>query len=91
MPMWLKAKVQAVLREELMLIDAEKYLAFLDELVKKAQVNVWEYEEFHEDRLADIPSMNPMDSFLYGVASGKLQQLEYLRDMVEARKEELGE
>ena len=74
-----------------MLIDAEKYLAFLDELVKKAQVNVWEYEEFHEDRLAHIPSMEPTDSFLYGVASGKLQQLEYLRDMVEAREKELGE
>ena len=91
MPMWLKAEIQKVLREKLMVIDTEKFLAFLDELISKAQINVWEYEEFHEDKLAHIPSMNPLDSFLYGVASGKLDQLEYLRMMVESRMEELGE
>jgi hypothetical protein len=74
-----------------MIIDAEKYLAFLDGLITKAQVNVLEYEEFHEDRLANIPAMDPMDSFLYGVASGKLDQLEYLRMLMETRMQELGD
>lgn len=74
-----------------MIIDGDKFLAFLDELIGKAQVNVYDYEEFYQDRLANIPKMQPMDAFLYGVASGKLDQLEYLRTLVETRIEELGE
>ena len=74
-----------------MLIDAKKYLDLLDDLIEQAQSNVWEYEEFHENKLANIPAMSSMDAFLYGVASGKLQQLEYLRLQVEARLEQLGE
>lgn len=73
-----------------MLIDSDKYLDLLDDLIEQAKINVWEYEEFHEDKLANIPNLNPMDSFLYGIASGKLQQLEYLKQMVESRVEELG-
>jgi hypothetical protein len=72
-------------------IDSEKYLIFLEELIEKARVNVLDYEEVYEDHLANIPKLPPLDAFLYGVASGKLQQLEYLRDMVEAREKELGE
>lgn len=75
-----------------MLIDGEKLLVFLEELIEQAQLNVWDYEEFHgKTKLANIPAMASIDSFLYGVASGKLQQLEYLKQMVEARIEELGE
>jgi hypothetical protein len=74
-----------------MIIDGEKFLAFLDDLISKAQVNVFDYEEFYEDRLANIPEMQPTDAFLYGVASGKLDQLDYLRQLVESRMEELGE
>lgn len=73
------------------LLNSEKFLAFLESLIDQAQGNVWEYEDFHENRLANIPAMDPMDSFLYGVASGKLQQLEYLKQLVETRMEELGE
>ena len=72
-----------------MIIKGEEFLAFLDQLVDQAQINVWDYEEFHEDRLANIRDMNPMDSFLYGIATGKLQQVEYLRDMVAERIKEL--
>ena len=74
-----------------MLIDGEKFLIFLDDLLEQAEVNIADYEEFHGDRLAHIPSMAPMDAFLYGVASGKLQQLEYIKQLVEARTGELGE
>lgn len=71
-----------------MIINGTEFLAFLDQLVDQAQINVWEYEEFHEDRLADIRSMPALDAFLYGIASGKLQVLEDLRTMV---KERIGE
>jgi hypothetical protein len=72
-----------------MVIKGEEFLAFLDQLIDQAQINVWEYEEFYEDKLAHIPSMSPIDSFLYGIASGKLQILEDLKTMVEERIKEL--
>jgi hypothetical protein len=58
------------------------FLEYLDDLVDKAQVNVSEYESFHDKRLADIRNMAPTDSFLYGVASGKLDAIKNLRDLV---------
>ena len=67
-----------------MLIDGEKLLDFIDELIKQAQVNVADYEEFHGDKLADIPRLPPLDAFLYGVASGKLDQLVYIAQLFEA-------
>ena len=74
-----------------MLIDGDKFLIFLEELIEQAQANVWDYEEIHGNKLANIPGMDSMDAFLYGVASGKLQQAEYMQQLVETRMEELGE
>lgn len=73
-----------------MWVDHEKYLDFIDGLIDKAKANVSDYEHFHGERLAHIPSMHPMDSFLYGVASGKLDQLVYLRSLFEALEETEG-
>ena len=53
-----------------MLIDAEKFLDFLENIIQQTQSNVYEYEDFHGNHLAHIPSMDPMDAFLYGIASG---------------------
>lgn len=66
-----------------MLVKSKKLLEFISTLIEQAQTNVYEYEEFYEDRLADIRRMQPMDAFLYGVASGKLQQLEYIKQLIE--------
>lgn len=74
-----------------MIVDGKKLLFFLEDLANQARSNVLEYEEFHGNNLANIKIMNPMDSFLYGVASGKLQQIQYLQDLIEARMEEFGE
>ena len=57
-------------------------IEFLDDLVEKAQLNVYEYEEFHQDRLADIRKMDPFDSFLYGIATGKLDVATGMRDFI---------
>ncbi len=59
------------------------FMDYLDELVNKAQLNVYDYEEFHQDKLANIPSMKPIDAFLYGVASGKLEMAKHLRNLIE--------
>jgi hypothetical protein len=59
------------------------FLEYLDDLVDKAQANVNDYEHFHDKRLADIRNMDATDSFLYGVASGKLEATKNLRDLVE--------
>jgi hypothetical protein len=58
------------------------FVEYLDDLVDKAQANVDEYEAFHDKRLADIRNMAPIDSFLYGVASGKLETLRNVRDLI---------
>lgn len=58
------------------------FTEYLDDLVDKAQANVDEYETFHDKRLADIRNMLPLDAFLYGVASGKLETLRNLRDLI---------
>ena len=78
-------------RGVVVLIDGEKFLILLEEMIEQAQLNIWDYEEFHQDNLANIPAMASMDAFLYGVASGKMQQLEYIKQMVETRMDELGE
>jgi hypothetical protein len=72
-------------------IDSEKYLDLLDDIHDQAKTNVEEYEGFHQGRLANIRDMDPMDAFLYGIATGKLQQIDYIIDMVEQRKQDLGE
>lgn len=66
-----------------MKIDGYKFSEFLDSLIDKAEANVQDYEEFHGPQLANIPDMNPMDSFLYGVGNGKLEQLKYLKLLVD--------
>jgi hypothetical protein len=58
------------------------FIEYLDDLARKERENVDEYENFHGNKLADIRSLDPMDSFLYGVASGKLSMAEDLRDLV---------
>lgn len=58
------------------------FLEYIDDLVDKAQANVDDYEHFHDKRLADMRKMDPMDSFLYGVASGKLEATKNLRDVI---------
>lgn len=74
-----------------MLIESNKFLEFLEELINQAQLNVYDYEEFYEDRIADMRKMQPMDAFLYGVATGKLQQAEYFKQLIEAGEEFHGE
>jgi hypothetical protein len=73
-----------------MLIESDKFLEFLDNLIEQAQANVYDYEEFYEDRIADIRKMQPMDAFLYGVATGKLQQVEYFKQLVESGEDLYG-
>jgi hypothetical protein len=58
------------------------FVEYLDDLVEKAETNVLDYEHFHGNKLANIPGMNPLDSFLYGIASGKLETLKNMRDLV---------
>jgi len=67
-----------------MLLESADLVIFLERLKEQAQVNVWDYEDFHEDKLADIRNLQPVDAFLYGVASGKLQQVEYLIQLIES-------
>jgi hypothetical protein len=57
-------------------------MEFLDDVVEKAQLNVYEYEEFHENKLADFRKWDSKDIFLYGVASGKLDMAKDLRDLI---------
>jgi hypothetical protein len=58
------------------------FLEYLEDLVDKAQANVEDYEIFYDKKLADLRNMNSVDSFLYGVASGKLDAVKHLRDLV---------
>lgn len=59
------------------------FLEYLDDIVDKAQANVEDYEAFHDKKLADIRNMQPLDAFLYGVASGKLEASRSIRDLIE--------
>lgn len=58
------------------------FVEYLDNLVVKAEQNVAEYEAFHDKKLADLRNMNSVDSFLYGVASGKLDATKHLRNLI---------
>jgi hypothetical protein len=62
--------------------DRKTFTEFLDDLVDACQDNVDQYEEFHQGNLADIRKLEPMDSFLYGLASGKLDMVVSLRDLI---------
>jgi hypothetical protein len=62
--------------------EPQTLIEFLDDLIEKAQLNVYDYEEFHTNKLADIRKMDPMDSFLYGVATGKLDVARNMRALI---------
>ena len=55
---------------------------YLDAVVEELQQNVNEYEMFHDKKLLDIRKMEPFDSFLYGIATGKLAVAKDLRDLI---------
>jgi hypothetical protein len=57
-------------------------LDYLDAMVKKDKENVQEYEGFHRDKLKDVRNLDPMDSFLYGIATGKLDRSISIRDLM---------
>jgi len=71
-------------------IDSNEVLDFLEDLIDEAQDNLKSYEEFDGEKfqLADFRKMGSWDAFLYGVAHGKKDQLEYLKDYIEAKIEE---
>ena len=58
-------------------------IEYLGELVEKDKDNVKTYEDFHENKLANIRDMNPLDSFLYGVACGKLDRSREIKELIE--------
>jgi hypothetical protein len=62
--------------------ERKTFTEFMDDLVDGCQDNVYQYEEFHEGRLADIRNLQPMDAYLYGVANGKLDMAVALRDLI---------
>jgi hypothetical protein len=67
------------------------FLEFMDALVAEDQENVEDYEHFHEDRLADIRKLAPMDAFLYGIATGKLDRSIFIRDLVKELMDQFGD
>jgi hypothetical protein len=69
-----------------MTIDYEGFLEFINMLLTKAEHNIHTWEEVGVNRMADFRKMDPWDAFLYGVASGKKDQLDYLKTLLEARQ-----
>lgn len=72
-------------------VELDDVLDFLDDLLDEAQDNLTSYEEFDGDKfqLADFRKMEPFDAFLYGVANGKRDQLEFIKALVESKVEEI--
>lgn len=72
-------------------INLEDVTDFLDDLIEAAQDNLKSYEDFDGEKfqLADFRKMDSWEAFLYGVANGKRDQLEHLKDYVEEKIEEL--
>lgn len=71
-------------------IDLDEVLEFLDDLIEAAEDNLKSYEDFDGEifHLANLKNMHSMEAFLYGVANGKKDQLQSLKDYVEAKVEE---
>ena len=62
--------------------ESKTLIEFLDGLIEKAQLNVYDYEEFHTNKLADIRKLDPLDAFLYGIATGKLDTARNMRELI---------
>ena len=67
-----------------MILDLEGFLEFINMLLVKAEQNIVTWEEVGIDRMTDFRKLDPWDAFLYGVASGKKDQLDYLKMLLEA-------
>lgn len=73
--------------DTMLTVRGQDVLDFLNGLIQEATVNVASYEDYDGEKfnLANFRSMEPWDSFLYGIATGKKDQVEYLYTLVEAK------
>lgn len=72
-------------------LTVDDILDYLDDLIEEAENNLATYENFDPNyfNATNIKNLDAKDAFLYGVANGKRDQLETLRDLVEGYIEEL--
>lgn len=72
-------------------VKAEEVLEYLEDLIYEAASNVESFEQYDEDvfKLADFRKMDPWDAFLYGIATGKKDQLELLYTLIQNKIREL--
>jgi hypothetical protein len=72
-------------------VKAEEVLEYLENLIDEASENVatFEYYDGTTFKLADFRKMDPWDAFLYGIATGKKDQLELLYALIQQKIRQL--
>ena len=73
-----------------MFIEADALQELLDQMLVDELENLQDYgDEFGAETLQDPRKMQPFDAYLYGVAQGKRDMIEYISLMLSSRKESL--
>ena len=72
-------------------VSSEDVLRFLEDtiFVEIEKLAMWEEFDGQEFQLADVRTMQPLDAFLYGIATGRKHMAEELLSYVEEQITEL--